>query len=212
MVEVIITITDDGPGMSPNQAPRRISSNSSPGYGLGLSIVKDICKAIGGTFSILPVMVGTSIQIKFNAKSSGIITPKLDIRVSCPTPRERSETILIVDDLEMNRKLLSNILVKHFKYQTHNILYASNDREGLDIFNNNSNINLIFLDKQMPVMDGVEMYRELRGTSKGKYIPVIFVTGSTMFSDITHDNRSAIIYKPITINAIKTVLLKLDPN
>lgn len=80
--------------------------------------------------------------------------------------------ILIVDDEEMMRGILVTRLSKEPMFQVFN---ASNGQEGLySTFANNP--DLILLDVQMPVMDGITMMKELRKDPRGKDIPIIFLT------------------------------------
>lgn len=80
--------------------------------------------------------------------------------------------ILVVDDEEMMRDILLTRLSKEpiFKVSS-----ASNGQEGLYSVSANPP-DLILLDVQMPVMDGITMMRELRKDPKGKDIPIIFLT------------------------------------
>lgn len=86
---------------------------------------------------------------------------------------DREKTILIVDDIEINRA----ILVEIFK-DDYNIIEACNGAEALDILNNNSNISAMLLDLIMPVMDGLETLREMNRTGKIKSIPVFLITAA----------------------------------
>ena len=61
-------------------------------------------------------------------------------------------TILIVDDMEINRA----ILAEGFS-DVYEIVEASNGKEALEIINSNNNIAAVLLDLIMPVMNGIEV-------------------------------------------------------
>ncbi len=82
------------------------------------------------------------------------------------------KTILIVEDDEINRTILSAILEDDY-----NILTATNGQEALDVLNNEINkISLILLDLIMPVMDGYTFLKIKRDNEIIKDIPLIVLT------------------------------------
>jgi two-component system response regulator ResD len=86
-----------------------------------------------------------------------------------------NETILIVDDEERIRNLLTIYLRK----EQYNILQAENGYEAISIFNKNI-VDLIILDVMMPIMDGWDVCKEIRKTSN---IPIIMLTAKSQEDD-----------------------------
>lgn len=85
--------------------------------------------------------------------------------------------ILIIDDSLLDRKLLMNVLKK--AGFTNEILQASNGEEGIKkMYEYMQEICLIFLDWQMPNMDGIEVLKATRSISGIKDIPIVMVTAS----------------------------------
>lgn len=84
--------------------------------------------------------------------------------------------ILVVDDESRMRKLVRDFLVK----KDFDVMEASNGEEALDIFYQEKNLSLIILDVMMPKMNGWEVCREIRETSK---IPIIMLTAKSDESD-----------------------------
>lgn len=81
-------------------------------------------------------------------------------------------TILIVEDQQINRKLLKKIL-----HTTYAIQEASNGREAIEILKARSKyISAILLDLVMPTMDGFELLKKLKQNSLYSEIPVIITT------------------------------------
>ncbi len=80
--------------------------------------------------------------------------------------------VLIVDDEEINRLILQNILEPDY-----DVVLASNGKEALDVVKEEGNrISLILLDLLMPVMDGYEFFDNLKKDEKHSQIPVIVLT------------------------------------
>ncbi len=77
--------------------------------------------------------------------------------------------ILVVDDEARMRKLVADFLVK----SNYTVLEAGDGQEALDVFFENKDIALIVLDVMMPKMDGWDVCREIRETSK---VPIIMLT------------------------------------
>ncbi|MCC8029614.1 MAG: response regulator transcription factor [Lachnospiraceae bacterium] len=84
--------------------------------------------------------------------------------------------ILVVDDESRMRKLVRDFLVK----KEFEVFEASNGEEALDIFYEEKNIALLILDVMMPKMNGWEVCREIRETSK---VPIIMLTAKGDESD-----------------------------
>ena len=80
--------------------------------------------------------------------------------------------VLIVDDEEINRLILQNILEPDYE-----VVLASNGKEALDVVKEEGNrFSLILLDLLMPVMDGYEFFDNLKKDEKYSQIPVIVLT------------------------------------
>lgn len=77
--------------------------------------------------------------------------------------------ILVVDDESRMRKLVKDFLTK----SNYEVLEAGDGSEALDIFYETKDISLIILDVMMPKLDGWQVCREIRETSK---VPIIMLT------------------------------------
>jgi len=71
-------------------------------------------------------------------------------------------TILFVED-EVD---ISSIISDTLKKLQLNFYIASNGQEALEIYNNNKNINLVITDINMPIMNGIELIRNIRQQDK----------------------------------------------
>ncbi|OQY12032.1 MAG: hypothetical protein B6I30_05620, partial [Desulfobacteraceae bacterium 4572_187] len=79
--------------------------------------------------------------------------------------------ILIVDDENMSRKILSKRLAK----DGHTPFTAKNGQEGVDLFEK-ENPDLIIMDVMMPVMDGYEATRIIKEKAGESFVPIIALT------------------------------------
>jgi two-component system cell cycle response regulator DivK len=86
--------------------------------------------------------------------------------------------ILLVEDNEMNRDMLSRRLVRN----GFEVVMAVNGREGLDMAVR-ENPDLILMDMSLPVLDGWDATRQLKADPKTAGIPVIALTAHAMDSD-----------------------------
>jgi len=89
-------------------------------------------------------------------------------------------TILIVDDLPMNIKILGDSLKS-----TYRVRLATGGRKALEIAASDDPPDLILLDIVMPEMDGYEVCRRLKEKCRTRNIPIIFITAKDQEEDET---------------------------
>jgi two-component system cell cycle response regulator DivK len=87
-------------------------------------------------------------------------------------------TILIVEDNEMNRDMLSRRLER----KGYSVLIAVDGEKGLEVARANMP-DLILMDMSLPVVDGWEATRRLKADDRLKHIPVIALTAHAMAND-----------------------------
>lgn len=91
----------------------------------------------------------------------------------------QKKRVLVVEDNELNRELLSQILSREYQ-----VLEAENGQAALDILKEyKGNVSLIFLDVIMPVMDGYAFLDHLRADGSLALIPVVVTTQSNSEED-----------------------------
>lgn len=104
--------------------------------------------------------------------------------------------ILIVEDEQINREILGNIL-----HENYNVIYAANGQEALKrLANPTIKFSLILLDLLMPVMDGFEFLKRHNNNERLKEIPVIVMT-SEYSAEVKSINNGAadFITKPYSM-------------
>jgi PAS domain S-box-containing protein len=165
--QVLITVEDNGTGISPEDLPKVATryfrgGDQVQGSGLGLSISKEIVELHGGQLTIESPPAG---------KEKGT-------RVTITLPAVTSPLILIVDDEEEVRKMLS-ILLQTNNYRA---LSASSAEEALLSLSNNP-VELIILDLLLPTMNGFQLANILRQNSAWRALPVIAISGLSLESE-----------------------------
>ena len=111
------------------------------------------------------------------------------------------EKILIVDDMEINREILSEIVEEQYE-----VLEAEDGEEAIKIIDDiKEGISLIFLDLMMPKKNGLEVLAHMRHENLIDNIPVIVITGeATEETDMKAYEYGAddIIYKPFAAKVV----------
>lgn len=103
-------------------------------------------------------------------------------------------TLLIVDDLELNRAILSNIFKK--KYE---IIEVSDGDEALEYMKENSHkIIAILLDLVMPKVNGIEVLKTMREEKIAEEVPIFIITA---------DNSEKVMYEAYELG-VKDILEK----
>lgn len=110
-------------------------------------------------------------------------------------------TILIVDDMEINRA----ILAEGFKDE-HEILEAADGEEALELIESNEHIAAVLLDLIMPKMDGLEVLRRMNESKKIVHVPVFIITAENSektLMDAYDLGAVDVISKPFMMNFLK---------
>jgi CheY-like chemotaxis protein/signal transduction histidine kinase len=106
-------------------------------------------------------------------------------------------TILVVDDLVDNRKLIENYLKK--EDGSYKVIFVQNGQEAVDVVRK-ERVSLILMDMEMPVMDGYSAARAIRKLGNGTNVPIIAMTahqGSSEVNKCLSAGCTAYIAKPI---------------
>jgi len=114
------------------------------------------------------------------------------------SPAQRPLLVLVVDDNEINRLILSRA-VEAFGAS---VRTAENGREALDRIREEP-FNLVFMDIAMPVLDGLEATKQAR--ARGDDVPVVAVTAHYSRGDepeLRAAGFNGLIPKPLEITAV----------
>ena len=112
--------------------------------------------------------------------------------------------ILIAEDYEVNQILLEEHLKK---YDEISFTFANNGQEALDILEKNQSFDLIFMDVNMPILDGIGATKKIR--ELGMTIPIVALTANALDGDrerFIAEGMNDYISKPIDFKELQKVL------
>ncbi|MGD2094011.1 MAG: response regulator [Phycisphaerales bacterium] len=117
--------------------------------------------------------------------------------------------ILVVDDSSLTRKAIKRI-INMLELDVNEIIEAENGAEALKILEE-TKIDLVLADLNMPEMGGIEMIYHMRGNEATKSIPVVVVStesSTTRIEGLLADGAKAYLHKPFTPEDFKEVITK----
>ena len=186
----------------------KVVSSAVGGLGLGLSIAQENAALLGGKISVESEKGKGSIftlsipYIPFNDDSG--LSPSGDGRKKDDAVAKK---ILLAEDEEVNY-LFFNILVTKI-IPGIKIIHAKNGRDAVNMFKDEGNFDMIFMDIKMPDMDGYEAIRQIR--TFDTEIPVVALTAYSSPDDREKALSSGFtdfISKPIDGNGLSEMLKK----
>jgi len=211
-----LEVSDNGCGMD-DETKRRIFepfySTKFTGRGLGMSSVLGIINAHKGALQVLSEpRKGTTFKVYLPVRCSDAIEEAESPRLNNSSRWLCSGTILLVDD----EKEIMHFAKAMLQAMGFMVIEAANGREALDFYHKNSaDITLVMTDVGMPVMDGYELFRELKKINPA--LPVIITSGygdTTVMSRIPRSETAGFISKPYSFDKLreklKSVLMGLN--
>ena len=109
--------------------------------------------------------------------------------------------ILVVDDHAYNRDLLSFILEE----EGHSIVEAEDGQRACDLYQDDQAIDLILMDVNMPVLDGISATKCIKSQTPERFTPVIFITAlddTEMVSKCLEAGGDDFVPKPVNENVL----------
>lgn len=220
-VELEFSVVDTGIGITPEQgrrlfAPFAQADGSTTrrygGTGLGLAISKSLSELMGGEFGYESEPArGSRFWLKVPleraeaAAADGADAPPLAV-VSAPRDRLR---VLIVEDNAINRRLL----VRQLARLGCSAEAVGNGAEALEALNG-AEYGLVFMDCQMPGMDGLEASAEVRRREAGRRrVPIVAFTANASDADrrrCLEAGMDDFIGKPATLEALNAAVERWD--
>jgi PAS domain S-box-containing protein len=185
------------------------------GTGLGLAISRQLVQAMGSDLRVVSdVGCGSTFSFEITLAKDATApsrTSETDEPARAGGEHVYSGRVLLVEDTEVNQLVASRMLTKlGFEVDV-----ARNGVEALDAVRSNP-YALVFMDCQMPVMDGYEATRQLRRQERDAgstpRLPVIAMTAAAMAGDrerCLHAGMDDYLSKPLTIAALRALIDRL---
>lgn len=189
------------------------------GTGLGMNIAQQLLKLMGSELSIQSEYEKGSV-FSFEIRQ-GIVDsePLGDFRENLSRDKREAveeegytapeAKVLVVDDVEMNRKVFGYLLKK----TGIQIFEAESGRECLELLKNQS-FDLIFLDHMMPEMDGIDTLHAMREQKLAEDVPVVMLTANAIVGDrekYLEEGFDEFLSKPIIPDKLEKMIFELLP-
>jgi CheY-like chemotaxis protein len=225
--EIKVSVSDTGVGIAPDKQKLIFSAFSQAdtsitrqfgGTGLGLTISARLVELMGGQLGVdsVPGQGCTfHFTLKLGAAQATLAQPPA-IPVAAPTRPARALHVLLAEDHPVNQLLVTTLL------QTwgHTVTLAENGQIAVDLFPT-AQWDLVLMDVQMPVMDGLQATALIRTQESGPHrVPIIALTAHAMGTDRLEYLQSGMndcLSKPINATALRAMLVRhtspqLTPN
>ena len=211
-------IKDNGIGMSKEfqehvfdsfARERTVTESGITGTGLGMAITKNIVDLMGGTIHLTSKQ-GEGSEFIVTLECELADKTVQDKQSSCPKAEKKhldysGKKVLLVEDNELNREIATEIL----KSLGMKVDCAADGMEEVEIMSSEAGnqYDLIFMDIQMPKMDGYTATREIRTLkdTKKANVPIIAMTANAFDEDRKKAIKAGMnghIAKPIDVNVI----------
>jgi two-component system sensor histidine kinase/response regulator len=214
---LLFTITDTGIGISPEDQQRIFESFSQAdgsntrkygGTGLGLAISKSLVRLMGGDIW-LESEVGRGSTFSFLVRVEHASPEDLAQVESPPPPEEEVKLpplkVLLAEDNEMNQIIALEIL----KGMGIEPRVAQNGEEAVRLWESEP-FDLILMDIQMPLLDGLSAARKIRASNRqNANLPIIAMTANAMAGDREKSLEAGMndhITKPLDVQELRNTL------
>ena len=223
--QLLLRVDDTGIGFDPvnlqylfgrfAQADDQITRRYG-GSGLGLSICAELADMMGGTVSgTSQPGLGSSFTVNLPMEPITAPNPEITPRPAAnlpsasPVSKDAALRVLLADDNATNRRVVQLILDP----KSFDLVEVENGKEAVDLLDRES-FDLVLMDMQMPVMDGLtatRLIREREGAKGRARVPLIMLTANAMPEHVTASleaGADAHLAKPFNV----TQMLELTYN
>jgi signal transduction histidine kinase/ActR/RegA family two-component response regulator len=210
-----ITVADTGPGVTAAgqarlfQAFSQVDSSSTRrhgGAGLGLAISRRVAGLLGGDLRLEPSQAGSRFVIDLPLVRRA--APEILAEPEAPDAASPARRVLVVEDHPANQRILAAWL----EGLGHQCVVAENGAEGLAAVRQGG-FDVVLMDVNMPVMDGLEAVRAIR--FEGFSVPIVMLSASAGEADRAaglQAGADGYMAKPVQFAALHAVVSRLGPN
>ena len=231
---VAIRVVDSGKGIPPHELENiferfyQATNTTKIGFGIGLALVKNLVLQHKGRITVwstidkgtdylVELSMDDSVYAKHDFKtgtSEDLVSEKIGSELSqegdlhtednfeLPSSKgiKQASTVLLVEDnLELRAYLTQNLR------KNYNVVEADNGKEGLSLALE-IKPSIIITDVMMPVMDGIQLTRELRNSLDTSHIPIVILSAKSDIQDIiegTQTGADDYLPKPFNIDLLR---------
>jgi|GEM_PF-931345 len=210
-----VDIVDTGPGI-PESARDQIFKDffqvptqnvrAKVGTGLGLAISARVIELMGGQIGIVPDSgAGAHFFICVDLPEAMPQDEKA-VEIEAPIRPSRSLRILLAEDVEINRMIVREIL----SADGHQVDEVKNGAECLERLRSDGPYDVILMDINMPVLDGIQATRAIRSSdAPWNVIPIVGLTANAFeqqVQDYMREGMSGCISKPVKWTDLLSIL------
>ena len=216
-VRIAFEVVDTGIGI-PSDAVGRLFQEFSQvdtsttrkygGTGLGLAICKQLTVLMGGTISVTSIQGSGSrftVELPFDVPTAGVLLLSEPRRASVADGRRPGTPVLVAEDHVVNQKVAAKLLTKLGCAVT----VVDNGRAAVEAARSGS-YAVIFMDCQMPEMDGLEATAAIRAAeASGAHVPIIALTANASAADRERclaNGMDDYLAKPVRPNELQAAL------
>ena len=193
--QLVFAVTDTGIGIPPEslagifEAFTQADSSTTRKYGgtgLGLTITRRLVGLMGGALSVQSEL-GRGSTFSFTLPLHLAASPVSAAKASPgagggPVSGSQRLNVLLVEDNRVNQMLAIRLLEKW----GHTVKLAENGQQALQAVERGELFDVVLMDMQMPVMDGLEATRQIRMHEAGHHlprVPIVAMTANAMQGD-----------------------------
>ena len=216
-------IEDNGIGMSEEfqnhifesfEREKNTTTSGVQGTGLGMAITKNLVEILGGTIDIESKLgKGTKVTIHLNMEATSPKSLVKEETEEISGSNLNGKRILFVDDNELNREIAVDILEDLGLM----VEVAENGKQAVDKYKQLIDAkeidyyDLVFMDVQMPVMDGYEATKVIRSLTRncGYRVPIVAMTANAFEEDkraSIEAGMDAHLTKPVDVKALLKIM------
>jgi len=221
-VNLVFKISDTGIGISAGELGsifepfKQVDSSASRKYGgtgLGLAICSKIIGLLGSSLEVESVVdKGTIFQFALTFPVADGLEKPLMTRVDSTPVLQwiKSPKILLVEDNDVNREVIAHLL----RSIGGTVTVAENGSRAVELARSYC-FDLIFMDCQMPIMDGYEATERIRKEHGVGEVPIIALTAHVTVADRERcfaAGMEAYLGKPCSLSDLRTILIQWLPD
>ena len=219
--EVLIEVSDQGPGIAPEQLPHLFQAferlgmdGAIEGAGIGLALSRHLVTLMHGEIGVRSVPgEGSVFWVRLPASDTASAVPPPPHAADAAAPSPRRHSVLYIEDNEVNQMLMEGMLAHRPGID---LRLASLPEGGLALAAAQPP-DLVLLDITLPGMDGFEVLRRLREMPALRAVPVIAVSANAMPADLEDAQRAGFadyltkpVHLPRLLDLVDRTLAGLD--